>query len=133
MFKIDPKLATDSFFIKDLELSKLLLINDANYPWVILVPQKTNLVEIIDLSKQNQVLLMEEIDEVSKIIKKITNCDKINIANLGNVVSQLHIHIIARFKNDASFPQPIWGRQKPKPYQEKEKNDLIKKFYDNLS
>ena len=109
MFILDKKLQQDSFFIGDLELSKVLLMNDANYPWLILVPRQNNLKDIVDLSFDNQIILLKEINFVAEILKKEFECDKLNIANLGNVVSQLHIHVIARRKNDATFPKPVWG------------------------
>ena len=100
MFQLDPKLQADTFLIKDLKMSRLLLMNDANYPWLILVPRKANLVEITDLAMDEQIAVLQEINLVAEILKKSFKADKLNIANLGNVVSQLHIHVIARFKND---------------------------------
>jgi diadenosine tetraphosphate (Ap4A) HIT family hydrolase len=109
MFILDKKLQQDSFFIGDLELCKVLLMNDANYPWLILVPRQNNLKDIIDLSFDDQIILLKEINFVAEILKKEFEYDKLNIANLGNVVSQLHIHVIARKKNDITFPKPVWG------------------------
>ncbi len=117
-FILDKKLQKDCIFIKDLELSQLLLMNDSNYPWLILVPRKNNLTEIIDLDQDNQIILLSEINYVSKILKKHLNVDKINIASLGNVVSQLHIHIIGRYFNDISYPKPIWGQVNSVEYDE---------------
>ena len=117
-FILDKKLQKDCIFIKDLELSQLLLMNDSNYPWLILVPRKNNLTEIIDLDQDNQIILLSEINYVSKILKKHLNVDKINIASLGNVVSQLHIHIIGRYFNDISYPKPIWGQVNSVKYDE---------------
>ena len=102
MFILDKKLQQDSFFIGDLELCKVLLMNDANYPWLILVPRQNNLKDIVDLSFDDQIILLKEINFVAEILKKEFECDKLNIANLGNVVSQLHIHVIARKKNDVT-------------------------------
>ena len=109
MFILDKKLQQDSFFIADLELCKVLLMNDANYPWLILVPRQNNLKDIVDLSFDDQIILLKEINFVAEIFKKEFKFDKLNIANLGNVVSQLHIHVIARKKNDITFPKPVWG------------------------
>lgn len=117
-FILDKKLQKDCIFIKDLELSQLLLMNDSNYPWLILVPRKNNLTEIIDLDQDDQVILLSEINYVSKILKKHLNVDKINIASLGNVVSQLHIHIIGRYFDDISYPKPIWGQVNSVEYDE---------------
>jgi len=116
MFILDKKLQQDSFFIADLELCKVLLMNDANYPWLILVPRQNNLKEIIDLSFDDQIILLKEINFVAEIFKKEFEFDKLNIANLGNVVSQLHIHVIARKKNDATFPRPVWGNAQALEY-----------------
>ena len=128
MFELDEKLQADTFFIKDLKMSRLLLMNDANYPWLILVPRKINLVEITDLTFDEQIIVLQEVNLIAKILKKSFNTDKLNIANLGNVVKQLHIHIIGRFKNDISFPKPVWGQVTIKPYEEKVAQDLIKKI-----
>ncbi len=116
MFILDKKLQQDSFFIADLELSKVLLMNDANYPWLILVPRQNNLKDIIDLSFDDQIILLKEINFVAEIFKKEFEFDKLNIANLGNVVSQLHIHVIARKKNDITFPKPVWGNAQALEY-----------------
>ena len=116
MFILDKKLQQDSFFIADLELCKVLLMNDANYPWLILVPRQNNLKDIIDLSFDDQIILLKEINFVAEIFKKEFEFDKLNIANLGNVVSQLHIHVIARKKNDITFPKPVWGNAKALEY-----------------
>ena len=117
-FILDKKLQKDCIFIKDLELSQLLLMNDSNYPWLILVPRKNNLTEIIDLDQDDQIILLSEINYVSKILKKHLNVDKINIASLGNIVSQLHIHIIGRYFNDISYPKPVWGQVDSVEYNE---------------
>lgn len=117
-FILDKKLQKDCIFIKDLELSQLLLMNDSNYPWLILAPRKNNLTEIIDLDQDDQIILLSEINYVSKILKKHLNVDKINIASLGNIVSQLHIHIIGRYFNDISYPKPIWGQVDSVEYNE---------------
>ncbi len=128
MFELDEKLQADTFFIKDLKMSRLLLMNDANYPWLILVPRKTNLVEITDLAFDEQVIVLQEVNLIAKILKKSFNADKLNIANLGNVVKQLHIHVIGRFKNDISFPKPVWGQVAVKPYEKGAAQDLIAKI-----
>ena len=116
MFILDKKLQQDSFFIADLELCKVLLMNDANYPWLILVPRQNNLKDIVDLSFDDQIILLKEINFVAEIFKKEFEFDKLNIANLGNVVSQLHIHVIARKKNDVTFPRPVWGNAQALEY-----------------
>jgi diadenosine tetraphosphate (Ap4A) HIT family hydrolase len=132
MFKLDPQLKKDTFFIKDLKLCQLLLMNNSLYPWFILVPKKANLVEIIDLSKNDQELLMEEIAAVSKVLKHHLHPKKLNVANLGNMVPQLHIHIIARFEDDLHFPKPVWGQQGHRPYKDAELKKIVKWINEEL-
>ena len=135
MFILDKKLQQDRFFIADLELCKVLLMNDANYPWLILVPRQNNLKEIIDLSFDDQIILLKEINFVAEIFKKEFEFDKLNIANLGNVVSQLHIHVIARKKNDATFPRPVWGNAQALEYHGNHLTktlEKIQKYFNNV-
>jgi len=132
-FKLDQRLQSDCFFIDNINLSQLLLMNDSNYPWLILVPQKNNITELTDLSFIDQTTLLQEINLISKIIKDIFIIDKLNIATLGNVVSQLHIHIIGRKKDDASFPKPIWGNSKIRPYNIEESTKIIQNFKEKLN
>jgi diadenosine tetraphosphate (Ap4A) HIT family hydrolase len=92
----------------DLALSRLLAMNEANFPWLILVPRRAAVSEIIDLGDE-QALLMDEIALVSRALKDQTRCDKLNVAAIGNVVAQLHIHVVARRKDDPAWPKPVWG------------------------
>jgi diadenosine tetraphosphate (Ap4A) HIT family hydrolase len=108
-WSLHPQLETDTVAIGDLQLSRLLLSKDANYPWLILVPRQPDAVEIIDLDPDARARLMTEIGQVSEALKAITGCDKLNVAALGNQVPQLHIHVIARRKSDAAWPRPVWG------------------------
>lgn len=108
-WSLNPQLERDTINIGDLPLSRVLVIKDANYPWLLLVPRRANTVEIIDLSDVEQAQLTTEINRVACALKEITKPDKLNIAALGNVVPQLHIHIIARRSNDAAWPRPVWG------------------------
>jgi diadenosine tetraphosphate (Ap4A) HIT family hydrolase len=127
-FILDPRLENDTILIKDLKLSKLLLMNNKLYPWLILVPKKHNITEIIDLTPPEQQTLLSEINQTSTLLQKIYNPDKLNIAALGNVVSQLHIHLIARYKNDITFPKPVWIDDRKEFYSEKEIADIKKKI-----
>lgn len=111
MFKLDPKLSNDTFFVCDLTLCKVLLMNDSQFPWLILVPRIADVTEIIDLSEEDQSQLQRESAWVSKVLKVQFSPDKLNIAALGNMVSQLHIHHIARYKTDVAWPKPVWGLQ----------------------
>jgi diadenosine tetraphosphate (Ap4A) HIT family hydrolase len=128
MFELDKKLQADTLFIHDFEVSRLLLMNDANYLWLILVPRKSDLAELIDLDFDEQTLVLKEINLVAKILQNEFGAYKLNIANLGNVVRQLHIHVIARFEDDPSFPKPVWGAVLTKHYEEKTAQNLIAKI-----
>jgi len=108
-FSLHPQLAQDTVPVGDLPLARVLLANDANYPWTILVPRRPGLVEIIDLEENEQVQLLGEIAKTAQALKSITECEKLNIAAIGNVVSQLHVHVIARRHSDAAWPKPVWG------------------------
>jgi diadenosine tetraphosphate (Ap4A) HIT family hydrolase len=108
-FSLHHKLIEDSLFVKDLQLSQLRLLKDEEVPWVLLVPRRENLSEIMDLDEKDQKELISEIAFVSKMMKINFAPDKINIGALGNIVPQLHIHIIARYNNDRAWPGSIWG------------------------
>jgi len=125
---LDKQLKTDSFFIANLELSTLLLNNDANYPWLILVPRIQYVYDLIDLDLENQHILLSEINLCAKFLKENFVVDKLNIASLGNVVRQLHVHIIARHKNDLTYPKPVWGNALAMRYKLTEAQDLINKI-----
>lgn len=108
-WSLHPQLEKDTINIGDLPLSRVLVINDANYPWLLLVPRRTGAIEIVDLDEVAQAQLMTEINRVARALQDLTKPDKLNIAALGNVVPQLHVHIIARRRNDAAWPRPVWG------------------------
>ena len=108
-FILNNRLDNDTYFIADMKLSRLLLMNDCRYPWVILVPRKNDIKEIYQLNDGDRYLLMDEINILSKAMTVKLSLDKINIGALGNIVSQLHIHIIGRYFNDAAWPNPVWG------------------------
>lgn len=113
---LHPRLAHDTVPVGDLPLSRVLLASDANYPWLILVPRLPALVELIDLEENAQIQLLGEIAAAARALKGITECDKLNIAALGNQVPQLHIHVIARRHSDAAWPKPVWGAAAPAIY-----------------
>src|SRR6202041_987642 len=112
-WSLNPQLKKDTIDIGDLPLSRVLVIKDAHYPWLLLVPRRPEASEIIDPDEVEQAQLMTEISRVGRALKDITKCDKLNIAALGNVVSQLHVHVIARRVNDAAWPRPVWGVMPP--------------------
>jgi len=117
---LHPQLEKDCFVIGQLPLCALLLINDANYPWFILVPQRENITEIHQLSEEDQQQLMRESSQLAVCIEKEFNADKVNIAALGNMVPQLHIHHIVRYKTDPAWPAPVWGKIEAVPYFDEE-------------
>jgi len=107
-WSLHPQLAADTMPVCDLALSRLLVMNDANFPWLILVPRRAGVSEIIDLGAE-QALLMDELALVSRALKEETRCDKLNVAAIGNMVPQLHVHIVARRRDDPAWPKPVWG------------------------
>ncbi|WP_333825760.1 HIT family protein [Pinisolibacter sp.] len=109
-FQLDPRLAADTEPLLDLPLSSLLLMRDGNYPWLILVPRRAGAVEILDLPAADRAQLWAEIERVAEALRAETGADKLNVAALGNVVAQLHVHVIARFRTDAAWPAPVWGK-----------------------
>jgi diadenosine tetraphosphate (Ap4A) HIT family hydrolase len=115
-FSLDPQLDADTMPLGRLPLSRVLLMNDARYPWLILVPEKPGLAEIIDLSEPDQQQLMREIAAASQALKALFNPDKLNVGALGNRVRQLHVHVIARFVSDAAWAGPVWGVGQAQPY-----------------
>ena len=112
-WSLHPQLAKDTVTIGDLPLSRVLVINDANYPWLLLVPRRIGVSEIIDLDEVEQAQLWTEIARTGRALKAFTECDKLNVAALGNVVPQLHVHVIARRRGDAAWPKPVWGAVPP--------------------
>jgi diadenosine tetraphosphate (Ap4A) HIT family hydrolase len=127
-FALDPQLEADTIPVTDLALSVARLMRDANYPWLILVPRRAGAIEIVDLDEPDQVTLMREIAAASRALKWTVRCDKLNIAALGNIVPQLHVHVIARRRGDAAWPKPIWGAAPPAPYAEGEAEALAAKL-----
>jgi diadenosine tetraphosphate (Ap4A) HIT family hydrolase len=115
-WELDPLLERDTVAIGDMPLSRVLLIKDATYPWLLLVPRRHLASEIPDLDMIEQALLMSEIAHASRTLKALTDCDKINVAALGNVVPQLHVHVIARSRGDAAWPRPVWNAVPPRDY-----------------
>src|SRR5262249_48173832 len=115
-WSLHPQLENDTVSVGDLPLSRVLVSKDANYPWLLLVPRRPGVCEIIDLDEADQSQLLSEIVRVSHALKAITSCDKLNIAALGNIVPQLHLHIVARRTGDAAWPKPVWGAVPARAY-----------------
>jgi diadenosine tetraphosphate (Ap4A) HIT family hydrolase len=125
VWSLHPQLAQDTVPVGDLPLARVLLANDANYPWLILVPRRPGLTEIIDLDENAQVQLMGEIAAAARVLKSVTECEKLNIAAIGNVVAQLHVHVVARRHSDAAWPKPVWGAAPPAAYNAIVRDGLI--------
>jgi diadenosine tetraphosphate (Ap4A) HIT family hydrolase len=124
-WSLHPKLAEDTVPVGDLALARVLLANDANYPWLILAPRKPGLVEVFDLEEREQMQLLSEAAAVAKALKAITGCDKLNVAALGNRVPQLHVHVIGRRHSDAAWPKPVWGAVPPIAYEPKVRDGFL--------
>ncbi len=132
-FKLHPVLAADCIQLGEFELCRVLLMNDANYPWLILVPQVDGVREVFELSEPQQSLLMEESHYVLNAMSEAFNADKMNQAALGNMVPQLHIHHVVRYKNDAAWPAPVWGKVASVAYGKEELERMIAKVNNALS
>lgn len=116
MFALDPQLAADGFDLGGLGLCRLLLMNDARYPWCVLVPQRPGVREIHHLAEADRLALLDESCRLAQAMERLFAPDKLNVAALGNVVAQLHIHHVARYRADAAWPGPIWGQGARQPY-----------------
>lgn len=117
-FEIHPDLLADCRDIRTLRISRLLLMDEAAWPWLVLVPMRPNKVDFDDLDPLDSYRVCDEIRECSMALKRLYSPIKINVASLGNSVPQLHIHIIARFEDDAAWPRPVWGRTEKRRYDE---------------
>ena len=131
-FTLDPVLRDDTHAIGDLALCRVLLMDDARFPWLILVPRRDNKAELIDLGEADRILLMTEISVASNALKAIFNPDKLNVAALGNQVRQLHMHVIARFVSDEAWPSPVWGHGRAQPYPPHMAGSLVGRLADAL-
>lgn len=115
-FVLHPRLAADSVWVLDLALCQLRIQNDARYPWLVLVPRRAEVRELYQLSAADQWQVWQEILQLQQVLQELSQAYKLNLGALGNVVEQLHIHIIARFPDDASWPGPVWGQGVAQPY-----------------
>jgi len=131
-FKLNEQLKNDCFVLGKLKFSKLLLLNNSLVPWFILVPE-VDVFEFFEIEIETQKILLEEINELSKFLKKVFETDKINIATIGNMVQQLHIHVIGRSKNDYCWPGVVWGAKGKKLYTEKEITEIQDKLAGTIS
>ena len=117
-FHLDPRLAADTRPVLELPLCRLLMMRGVDHPWLILVPRAPDLVEILDLSEHDRRWLFDEVARVAEALRAETGCAKLNVGALGNVVAQLHVHVIARFRDDPAWPNPVWGRPPLRPRSE---------------
>lgn len=115
-WQLDPRLADDTAPVIDLPLCEVRLMDDAHHPWLVLVPRVADVTEIIDLGPGQRTQLVTEVDAAARALKALFQPDKLNIAALGNQVPQLHVHVIARFRDDAAWPRPVWGATHARPY-----------------
>lgn len=125
MFKLHPQLALDTVFITDWKLSQVLLMNNRVFPWLVLVPRLPDLREIHDLCLEDRKLLMEEINRASQAMEQGFKADKINVAAIGNIVPQLHVHVVSRQQVDPAWPHPVWGSSYREPYEVQQKADQV--------
>jgi diadenosine tetraphosphate (Ap4A) HIT family hydrolase len=115
-FELDDRLARDAFVIGDWPLNRVLMMNDARWPWLILVPRREGLVELTDLEPADRTQLMDEAGRASRFLQNHVRADKINVGALGNIVRQLHLHVVARVVGDPAWPRPVWGQEDAMPY-----------------
>ena len=133
MFTLNERLAADTFDVMNLQLSKLLLMNDARYPWFILVPRIENVSEIHQLGKQQRLQLMQESCALSEYIEQQFSIDKMNVAALGNIVPQLHMHHIGRRQTDPAWPGPVWGHSASVAYDKAVAQQIMQKAREDLA
>ena len=115
-FELDSKLDADTVPVVDWGLSSVRLMNDSRYPWLILIPRRAGMRDLIDLAPSDRHQFNEEIDMATRALQTLSDAGKMNVASLGNVVQQLHVHVIARFEDDDAWPGPVWGAHPAKPY-----------------
>jgi diadenosine tetraphosphate (Ap4A) HIT family hydrolase len=115
-FTLDPRLDADTLPVGDLRLSSVRLMNDARFPWLILVPRRVDVAELVDLTPEDAAGLMDEIRLSVQVMVELAKPDKVNVGALGNVVTQLHVHVVGRFRSDPAWPGPVWGSGAAMPY-----------------
>jgi diadenosine tetraphosphate (Ap4A) HIT family hydrolase len=125
MFELDPRLAADTIPVGRFALCRVLLMNDRHYPWLVLVPPREGVTEIYQLDEADRLQFARESAYVASRMAAAFGADKMNVAALGNVVAQLHVHHIARFRTDAAWPRPVWGVRPAKPYDAEERHRVL--------
>lgn len=126
-FQLDSRLEADTIPVGDLALSSVLLLNDARFPWFVLVPRISGASELTDLSDDQAVQLMQEIRIAMRVMTALSKPDKVNVGALGNIVTQLHVHVIGRFRSDPAWPGPVWGHGTRSPYPDHAATALIER------
>jgi diadenosine tetraphosphate (Ap4A) HIT family hydrolase len=132
-FQLDPRLAADTLPLARLDLCDVRLMNDSRFAWLVLVPQRAGLVEIADLTPSERTLLWHEVDRAGAALRAVAPCDKLNLGALGNIVRQLHVHVMARREGDAAWPGPAWGSGPAVSYEEAERDALLGRLREALS
>ena len=127
-FTLDPQLVADTVHVGDLALCSVLLMDDARFPWLILVPRRAGASEITDLSPEDAHGLMDEMRIATGVMLVLAKPDKVNVAALGNVVAQLHVHVIGRFRSDPAWPKPVWGIGTATPYPHHARAQMIERI-----
>ena len=133
VFELDPQLSRATKEVGSLALSRVLFMNDSRYPWLVLVPQRPGIVEWSDLDIEDRHQLLDEAVFAGEVIRRLWDLDKLNTATLGNVVSQLHVHVIGRRQTDPAWPGPVWGHDQPVPYAEEACTSLLSLLQAELS
>jgi len=131
-FVLDPRLDADTQLVTSLALCDVRLMRDARFPWLILVPRRAGLVEMLDLPSELQQMLWQEIHQTAAALRTTVPCDKLNIGALGNIVRQLHVHVIARREGDAAWPGPVWGYGRAEPYTDNNLRSRLTSLRDRL-
>lgn len=124
-FALDPRLAADTLPVASLPLCDVLLMNDSRYPWLILVPRRHAVVEIADLDEHEQAALWQEVNRAGAALRTAGPCDKLNVGALGNIVRQLHVHVVVRRTDDHAWPGPVWGNGPATPYRAEQSSERI--------
>ena len=131
-FTLHRQLEADTAFITDLPLSRMLLINDSHYPWIVLVPRRANATEIYKLNHSDQTQLLSESAQICRVMEALFSPDKMNVAAIGNMVPQLHLHHVARFTSDIAWPAPVWGFAPSAAYDAKILESTVKRIREGL-
>lgn len=128
LFDLHPRLGADTFFVADWPLARVLLMNDARFPWLILVPRRPALGDFDEVASDDKAAFQDEIRLASQVLRSVTSAEKLNVAALGNMVPQLHVHVVARFAADAAWPAPVWGVGEAEPYAPDVAKRLVRKI-----